>query len=371
MANRYANIPGASKINQSYNLITEGFDKVEQEMDAKPDASIAQVNNIAFDADDTLTIEGGTGIAVTTNPNNKKVTITATGTSTPGAHGSSHTEFGADPIPNATTTEGGLMSAADKTRLDGATSTATPNTIVQRDAQGRIKAAAPAAADDVARKAEVDAVSSALTAHVNDVQKHITHLAVNQYTVFDPVTSYPLGVSVMRVTDSDFPNKNGTVLTVKGTSGTGFQIFVSTTSNIGSYFRGSTNEVWKDWEPIVKDGKTLWSGSVHQSNTVLTLTDDINKYSYLVFVVSLTGYESRLAYHHKEQPSIFIKGLNLSDSGTSTNLYQVEMRFDKVSDTEYKLTHNIRWFWSGKAGEDATVSLDDSNFSVKKIIGVI
>jgi hypothetical protein len=39
----------------------------------------------------------------------------------------------------------------------GATSAAMPNRIVQRDSAGRFKAAAPAAADDVARKAEVDA----------------------------------------------------------------------------------------------------------------------------------------------------------------------------------------------------------------------
>lgn len=120
MANRYANIPGASKINQSYNLITEGFDKVEQEMDAKPDASIAQVNDIAFDADDTLTVEGGTGITVTTIPGEKKMRIVATGEATPGAHAIEHITGGSDVIPNATTTSSGLMSASDKTRLDGA-----------------------------------------------------------------------------------------------------------------------------------------------------------------------------------------------------------------------------------------------------------
>ena len=43
------------------------------------------------------------------------------------------------------------------TGVHGATSAATPNTIVQRDPNGRFKAGAPAAADDVARKAEVDA----------------------------------------------------------------------------------------------------------------------------------------------------------------------------------------------------------------------
>lgn len=36
-------------------------------------------------------------------------------------HGGSHTENGDDPIPNATTGEGGLMSAADKTKLDSIT----------------------------------------------------------------------------------------------------------------------------------------------------------------------------------------------------------------------------------------------------------
>lgn len=44
----------------------------------------------------------------------------------------------------------------------GATSAATPNTIVQRDPVGRFKAAAPAAADDVARLAEVMAAESSI-----------------------------------------------------------------------------------------------------------------------------------------------------------------------------------------------------------------
>jgi len=46
---------------------------------------------------------------------------------------------------------------AATTGVHGATSAATPNTIVQRDPAGRFKAAAPVEADDVARKAEVDA----------------------------------------------------------------------------------------------------------------------------------------------------------------------------------------------------------------------
>jgi len=54
---------------------------------------------------------------------------------------------------------------AATTGVHGATSAATPNTLVQRDPAGRFKAAAPSASDDVARKAEVDAVQSNLNSH--------------------------------------------------------------------------------------------------------------------------------------------------------------------------------------------------------------
>lgn len=75
--------------------------------------AFAKVNDIEAAAPSSqLFIVGGLGITVTTNPNTGEVTVTATGESAPGAHGSTHTEHGADPIPAATLTEGGLLSAA-------------------------------------------------------------------------------------------------------------------------------------------------------------------------------------------------------------------------------------------------------------------
>jgi hypothetical protein len=53
-------------------------------------------------------------------------------------------------INAATTSNAGSMSAADKTKLDGATDAATASALVQRDANARFKAADPAAASDVA-----------------------------------------------------------------------------------------------------------------------------------------------------------------------------------------------------------------------------
>ena len=49
--------------------------------------------------------------------------------------------------------------------IHGATSSATANRLIIRDSNGRAKVAAPSASDDIARKAEVDAVSSALNTH--------------------------------------------------------------------------------------------------------------------------------------------------------------------------------------------------------------
>ncbi|QMV44475.1 glycoside hydrolase family protein [Cohnella cholangitidis] len=148
MANRYANLVGANNISAEYQKITDGFQAVQDDVDGKAPASVgtdltahigsrgsshgnattseagfisaadktklngieaeaqknkpgfSHVNDVAADIpEDTLTVEGGTGITVTTNPTTKKMTITATGTATPGAHGSSHNPDGADPIP--------------------------------------------------------------------------------------------------------------------------------------------------------------------------------------------------------------------------------------------------------------------------------
>ncbi|CAB4145226.1 hypothetical protein UFOVP1217_67 [uncultured Caudovirales phage] len=65
--------------------------------------------------------------------------------------------------PNlATSSFDGVMSAADKTKLDAATATETANTLVLRDGNGRFKAATPTADLDVANKGYVDAARTGL-----------------------------------------------------------------------------------------------------------------------------------------------------------------------------------------------------------------
>lgn len=89
----------SNKIKDEFQKINDGFDQVQQDMDAKPNSSIAQVNTLELGADDTITIEAGTGITIVNVPEEKKIRIVATGESTPGAHGEEHNHDGSDPIP--------------------------------------------------------------------------------------------------------------------------------------------------------------------------------------------------------------------------------------------------------------------------------
>lgn len=89
--------------------------------------TFSYVNDVgATTKKDTLFIVGGIGITVSTDPVTKRVTVTATGSATPGPHASTHITGGADRIPDAVTGgNSGLMSGADAqfVRVDGETKT--------------------------------------------------------------------------------------------------------------------------------------------------------------------------------------------------------------------------------------------------------
>ncbi|MET1173763.1 tail fiber protein [Paenibacillus amylolyticus] len=147
MANRYANLVGSKKINEDFGNINIGFDRVQAEMDTKGTPADAQAK---ADAAKTAAIAASA------------------------ADLAAHKARGADEHPTAKGNAAGFQSAADKLKSDASTSAATPDTLMQRDTEGRAKVAAPAAADDIARKAETDAVQSNLDSHTGDTVKHVT-----------------------------------------------------------------------------------------------------------------------------------------------------------------------------------------------------
>lgn len=61
---------------------------------------------------------------------------------------------------------------ATLTNPHSATSTATADRLILRDASGRAKVSAPSASDDIARKAEVDAATSSVTTHAALTNPH-------------------------------------------------------------------------------------------------------------------------------------------------------------------------------------------------------
>ena len=78
-------------------------------------------------------------------------------TRTPKAHASTHVTGGTDIIPNAVAGgNSGLMSGADKKKLDDATATDIASTLVMRDTNKRAKFADPAENQDAATKKYVD-----------------------------------------------------------------------------------------------------------------------------------------------------------------------------------------------------------------------
>lgn len=143
--------------------------------------AFSKVNDVqAGTKTDGLTMKGGTGITVTTNPITKELMITATGSATPGPHASSHITGGTDVIPDAVIDgNSGLMSGADaafvrrdgetktgaQTRADAAKETAMSYTDEQiaEITPASLGAETPAGAQAKADAAKSAAISSAAT----------------------------------------------------------------------------------------------------------------------------------------------------------------------------------------------------------------
>lgn len=189
MANRYANLVGSKKISEDFGNINIGFDRVQAEMDTKGTPADAQAKADAAKA---------AAIATAAEA------LTA------------HKARGADEHPTAKGNAAGFMSAADKLKMDASTSAATPDTLMQRDAAGRAKVAAPAAADDIARKAETDAVQGNLESHAEDENIHVT--AADHDKLDGIATGAEVNQNAFAViNDVEASSKSDTVIFVGGT----------------------------------------------------------------------------------------------------------------------------------------------------------
>ena len=93
-------------------------------------------------------------------------TIRTTGTGSEGSNARGARADHTHVLPLATASANGAMAAADKERLDSATRTSTPNTLMLRDENGRAQAVSPSTSADVATKGYVDATIGGAAAPV-------------------------------------------------------------------------------------------------------------------------------------------------------------------------------------------------------------
>jgi hypothetical protein len=134
--------------------------------------------------------ESDTSDSLTINESNGVITITAN---------------------KATTESDGVMSAEDKAKLDGATSSDSHSTLVSRDSQGRFQAAAPNDPLDVANKSYVDSARSGL-----DVKQAVHVATTGPITLStdlapgDYIDNHPLNIGDrVLVKDQDTASENG------------------------------------------------------------------------------------------------------------------------------------------------------------------
>lgn len=89
--------------------------------------------------------------------------------------------------------------AGAQTSVHGSTNTPTANRLPQYDGSGRLKSNVPATSNDVARKAETDNLSTALSAHSGAASPHIGHATYADLAAHSGSTSNPHGVTALQV----------------------------------------------------------------------------------------------------------------------------------------------------------------------------
>lgn len=207
-------------------------------------------------------------------------------------------------IDAATTSTAGSMSAADKTKLDGATATDTASTLVLRDGSKRFRAADPSDPQDVATKAYVDGVASGLDVKQSVRAATTTNITLsgaqtidgvavvagNRVLVKDQSTASANGIYVAasgswtRATDADSDAEVTPNLFVFVEEGTANADSGWTLSNNGAITVGSTALTFVQFsgagqitagDGMSKSGNTLNVGGTAGRITVNTDTVDI------------------------------------------------------------------------------------------------
>jgi len=170
-------------------------------------------------------------------------------------------------IANATSSLNGLMSSADKAKLDGATPSATPNSIPYRNANGLMNVAAPVYADNATTKAYVDGQDAKQVSISGQVPNGTINGVVNTGEYYQS--------SAAQVTvENGYPynGTSGTLKVMQYAGGMGTYVVQHWLSASGerAFFRSSGNggTTWRAWVEFANtdyasDASNLTKGTVN------------------------------------------------------------------------------------------------------------
>lgn len=184
----------------------------------------------------------------------------------------------------ATSAAAGLMAAADKAKLDAATSLPTASRVMQRDASGRAQVAEPVAASDIAPKSYVDITANTAATLVQLLPNPgggdlNTYTATGRYR--QPAnaaalvgTNYPAPFAGLLTVSTDNPNM------VFQT----YQTYGASSAN-RLYWRANYNSAWQPWQEVASVAQVQAEGITNRQLSY-QLTHHVNTTPPFVYHVA-------------------------------------------------------------------------------------
>lgn len=112
---------------------------------------------------------------------------------------------------------------------------------------------------------------------------------------------------------------------------------------------------------------TLWTGSIYSGGSSAALANPITDYDYLDFYFYAQGV-SQIYTADASTGDLFVRSENVPDSTSSRSIAINESKF-VIANQAVSLEFNHTWKWSGSASASASITSNDAEVRLTKIVG--